>query len=330
MIKKKAAGMEKGKIEKEEWDRFAELEKNGIGNYIKMNREARGYSQIQVCGGICSVSTFSRIEAGEKTVDYLMIEAFLSRMKIERSEYEFVLDNDDYYAYMFREEIELLVKNREYRQAEERMAAYEKKYGATELHGQFLFFQRASLERTKPQPDWEKVKELFIKALTVTMPDYQKKFEQKEILSNQELECIAEIMHCDKNSVEAENGYEALYTYYEWNRRREGFFPPPYRIAMQYYAECLYENGKYDACIQMCSEAMKELFSTGKVENRAELFCLRAKAREKKEIKSEDEKKQCLRDLLTSYHVFSFYKREEEAEALKKHIGEEYGWQFIV
>lgn len=327
--------MEKGKtenkkIEKEKLDRFADLEEKGIGNYIKMNREAKNYSQTQVCEGICSVSTFSRIEAGEKNVEYLMIEAFLSRMRIERSEYEFVLDDDDYYAYMFREEIELLVKNREYKQAEERMAAYEKKYGAMELHGQFLFFQRAFLERTKPQPDWDRVKELFIKALTVTAPDYQGKFEQKEILSNLELECIAEIMRCDKDSVEMEKKYEALYAYYEWNHRKEGFFPPPYRIAMQYYAECLYESEKYDACIQICSKVIKELFSTSKVENRAELFCLRAKAREKKEIKNEEEKELCLRDFLTSYHVFSFYKREEEAEALKKYIGEEYGWQFIV
>lgn len=43
-------------------------------------------------------------------VDFLMIEAFLSRMKIERSEYEFVLDDDDYYAYKQRENIEIQVQ----------------------------------------------------------------------------------------------------------------------------------------------------------------------------------------------------------------------------
>ena len=123
-------------------DRLIELVENGIGNYVKTHREAKGYLQKEICDGICSVPTLSRIEAGEKLVDFLMIEAFLSRMKIERAEYEFVLDDEDYYAYKRREEIEARVKNREHEQAEKSMAAYESRYGAEELQGQFLAFQR--------------------------------------------------------------------------------------------------------------------------------------------------------------------------------------------
>lgn len=316
-------------MENKNTDMLIDFTENEIGNYLKINREARGYLLREVCDGICSEATLFRIESGKKNVDFLMIETFLSRMKIERTEYESVLDEEDYCAYKQRETIEVLVKNMAYGQAEKRMAAYERQYGTEMLHGQFLSFQKASLERTKPQPKWQQVKTLFQKALTITAPDWQKKFEQKEILSNLELSCITELLYCTENSLQREKEYANLYEYFTWSCRREGFFPIAYRTAMQYYGECLYENGKYEKCIQICEEALQELFKTSKVENREEIFLLKSKAREKSQPGTEEEKALCLKDLLTAYHLRSFFKGEDKAEDLKQYIGENYGWQFV-
>lgn len=306
--------------------RLPGLKGNEIGNYLKTHREAGGYRQNEVCGGICSVSTFSRIEAGEKAVDFLMVEAFLNRMKIDRSEYEFVLDDEDYDAYMRRVEIEALVAEREYGQAEARMAEYGAEYGMEGLHGQFLALQKGLLEQARPRPDRKRAAGLFAEALAVTAPEYWKKFRQRELLSNLELLCIAEILHSEDA---AEEEYEELCAYFAWSRRREGFFPSPYRAVMQYYAERLYQNGKYGQCVRICDEALRELFGMSKVENRGKLFCLRAKARERGGSGTEEENRLCLRDLLTAYHVISFYEGEEQAEGLRQHIGGKYGWQYI-
>lgn len=148
-------------------------------------------------------------------------------------------------------------------------------------------------------------------------------------MSNLELECIAEIIHCIEDLKERECMYKGVYEYFQWNCIREGFFPPAYRIAMQYYAECLYGNEKYEDSIKICDEALEELYGTSKVANRARIFILRAKARERKGLKDEEEKQECLRDYLTAYTVISFYEGEEEAKELKKYIKEKYGWQFI-
>ena len=217
-------------------------------------------------------------------------------------EYEFVLDEEDYRAYKRREEIEIQVKNHAWGQAEKRIAAYEKQYGTGELHGQFLYFQRALLERAKSCPDRNKSGELFLKALTVTAPEYQKKLKGKEILSNLELRCISEIIYCMEESTGQENEYRKLYDYFVWSSEREGFFPSSYRTAMQYFGECLYKNGKCEECIQICDEALQELTRTSKVENRAWIFLLRAKAREGS-VKTEEQKRQCLKDYLTAYHA---------------------------
>ncbi len=302
---------------------------NGIGNYIRMNREAMGYSQSDLCDGICSVSTLSLIESGEKITDFWVVEALLERMKIEKTEYEFILDDNTCDIYEFRETIKMNIQNKEYGQAEKNLAVYKEKYGEEDFHGQFLFFQKASLERAKTNPDISKKKELFLNALTVTAPNYKEIFERKGVMSNLELECIAEIIHCIEDLKERECMYKGVYEYFQWNCIREGFFPPAYRIAMQYYAECLYGNEKYEDSIKICDEALEELYGTSKVANRARIFILRAKARERKGLKDEEEKQECLRDYLTAYTVISFYEGEEEAKELKKYIKEKYGWQFI-
>ena len=354
-------GVMMGRKEKVERSRFAE---NGIGNDLKITREARGYAQKEICDGICSLATFSRIETGGRVVDFLMIEAFLGRMKIEPSEYEFVLDDADYFAYRQRERIGNLVGKGEEAQAEEELAAYGERYGTEGLHGQFLDFQRGLLAQTGSRPDREKSKSLFLKALEATAPSHREKFRQREILSNLELRCMAEIISCTQNSVEREKEYDELYAYFAWGCRREWGVPAPYRIAMQYYAECLYENGKYEKSILICDEALEELYGTSKLENRGEIFLVRAKAREARaeamELKAaaegansgaeetEDEKaqagernrrgrmeqkerRQCLRDFLTAYTIFSFYEGEDnkEAKKIRQHLEEKYQWPFI-
>ncbi len=99
---------------------------------------------------------------------------------------------------------------------------------------------------------------------------------------------------------------------------------------MQYYAETLYENGKFEDCMRICNEVLEELYGTSKVENRAQIFLLRAKSREGKGIENEEEKKLCLRDYMTAYTVISIYDGKEEAKDLKEYIVEKYGWHYIV
>ncbi len=80
----------------------------------------------EICKGICSIPTLSRIEAGERWIDYIVIEALLERMKTEKSEYEFVLDEDDYQDYIRREKIKKLIQKENVTEAEQELAVYEK------------------------------------------------------------------------------------------------------------------------------------------------------------------------------------------------------------
>jgi transcriptional regulator with XRE-family HTH domain len=308
--------MDSKEVSREDMVRFAE---NGVGNYIRLNREARNYSQRDICDGICSASKFSRVELGERAVDYQTIEAFLGRMKMDRASYEFVLDAEDAVGYKHRQKIENLITKKKYEQAEEELKIYAEKYGTKEIQGQFYLFQSARLEREKEKPDKEKMKKLFQDALTVTAKDYQCKLDEREILSNLELECITEITHCIENSAEREEEQQKLYQYFQWSKEREGFFAFAFRAAMLYYAETLYENGKFDLCIQICDEVLEVYYSTSKLGDRGKVFFFRAKAR--KARGREEDRELYIRDLRIAYNVFSFYDGEEGI--MKKKIEEE-------
>lgn len=308
--------MDSKEVSREDMIRFAE---NGIGNYIRLNREARDYSQQDICDGICSVSKFSRVEMGERAVDYLTIEAFLGRMKMDRASYEFVLDVEDSVGYKHRQRIENLIIQKKYEQAEEKLKIYVEKYGTKKLQGQFYLFQSARLERKKEKPDREKMKELFQDALTITAKDYQRKLDEREILSELELECITELIHCIENLTEREEEQQKLYQYFQWSKEREGFFAFAYRAAMLYYAETLYENQKFDFCIQICNEVLEVYYGTSKLGERGKIFFLRAKAR--KARGREEDRELYIRDFRIAYNVFSFY--DEEESIMKKKIEEE-------
>lgn len=313
---------------------------NEMGLFVRTIREARGYNQKEISDGICSLTTLSRIEAGERTIDFLMIEVLLDRMKVEKTEYEFILDEDEYAVYQQREEILSLIFEKEYEKAKAKLLQYEQNYANEPLHQQFVFWQRGlllkkELEEQKQQEEKaelekkKEIKEVLLKALVITAPKYERKFHQREILSNIELSCMTGIFYCIEHDEEKEKAFEELYEYFKCCKKREKLYPIPYRIAMQYYAECLYHNKKYAQCKQICIEALEELSFTSKLENRAEFFTLKAKAQEQIGFRNEEEQKQCIKDFLTAYYVIAFYDGEAQAEKLKIYIKENYTWQFI-
>lgn len=302
---------------------------NEMGLFVRASREAKGYSMEEISHGICSIPTLSRIEAGERVVDYIIIEALLERMKVEKSEYEFVLDEDDYQEYFSREKIKKLIRDGNWKEAEQKLLLYEKSCRKHMLHMQFIMLQRALIEQSKQEMKNKEITNLFESALNITIQKYRNILEQRAILSDTELVCIIGIIECMEDNRMKEERYREFYEYYYWCKKREKFYPVSYRSFMRKYAECLFNNENYERCRMICNEVLEELYTTSKLEDRQLIFLLRAKAQEQMGFLSEEEKKQCLRDYLTAYYVTKFFNGEESIGKLKNYIEEEYGWQFI-
>lgn len=303
--------------------------RNVLGEYLYHIRELKGYTMEEVCPGICSVSTMSRAEDGSRNVDYFVVAALFDRMKLPENELELelFLENEQYEIYCLRRNIVIFIENEHYEQAEEVLAKYEKEVkeagDLSFLQKQFVLYQRGILEQRIKRLEKNEISNIFEKAITLTAPDYQKKFEQREILSTTELSCIAEIAYCKENSPEKEYKFKDIYEYYQWCKKKEGVFPPSYRRAMQYYAESLYAAEKYKECIQICSEALEELSTTSKLENRCELRLLKARSEKELGFQNKEQRKAYEDVLKSTYYVALVFHCNELLAEVKQYIEQE-------
>ena len=69
---------------------------NTVGEILRFYREKYNLNQNDVCAGICSVSTLSKIENGSKEADSLILETLLERIGKEVLQFEMILNDYDY------------------------------------------------------------------------------------------------------------------------------------------------------------------------------------------------------------------------------------------
>lgn len=116
----------------------------GIGNALLHYRLKYGLLQEDVCDGICSAATLSRIETGRREFDSLITEVLIGRLGKTVYKYEFLQDNYDYYYYSRRSEIEICVEHMELDQAEKLIFHYMDHLPENNhsLHRQFLLYHQ--------------------------------------------------------------------------------------------------------------------------------------------------------------------------------------------
>lgn len=60
------------------------MEEFKLGTYIKKHREELGMSQEDLCGGLCAVSTLSRIENNQQDPSRRLTMSLLERLGLPR------------------------------------------------------------------------------------------------------------------------------------------------------------------------------------------------------------------------------------------------------
>lgn len=171
-----------------------ESDNNKIGSAIYYFRENNYISQSKLCKGLCSVSTLSRIEAGERDVDSLLLEALLERLGKTPNQFELILTDLDYESYQNREEIKKLIEKKNITVAESRLNMYERISGSKgSVHKQFIVTCRALLNELKGGP-MEQTIDLFMDAISYTVPDFKANKINEYHLSNTELNIIIDII----------------------------------------------------------------------------------------------------------------------------------------
>lgn len=165
----------------------------GAGNAILHYRLKNELAQSQVCEGICTEMTLSRIETGERGVDALISETLLERLGKTGHCFEFLLNDEDYNYYILREKIIKARSKGSLQLAKELIAEYRSNMpDVHELHKQFALFQEALIMKAEDRAEKEVVEKLY-EAINLTRGDFREQTKKLRLYSSIEIQIIYEL-----------------------------------------------------------------------------------------------------------------------------------------
>lgn len=315
--------------------RDMEVRNNNIGTAIQYFRESYHISQSKLCKGICSVSTLSRIEAGERDVDALILETLLERLGKFPYHFELILTDFDYNAYMFREEIKKKINEKDIKGAHELILEYDElTAGKGSPHKQFTMVSRALLNELEGGNP-ENTIDLLMKAISCTVPDFDTNEITDYYLSISELNIILDILErmiaLGMND-RADRILNQVLDYLSWPSQVSQDRKIYIKVSV-IASKFLMKQNKIDRALEICDSGLKMYKGSSKMDYLGKLAYIKAQLLEKKYSKvpewEKDIRNECLKLYLEAYYIFEFCGDYDESENIRKHLREEYKWEDI-
>lgn len=308
-----------------------EMESNKIGSAIQYFRESYQISQSKLCKGLCSVATLSRIEAGERDVDSLLLETLLERLGKTPNQFELILADFDYVSYQNREEIKKQIENNNFEAAYSLLNTYENIAASKgPVHKQFIITSRALLNELQGG-EVERTIELFMEAVSYTVPDFKTNEIIDYYLSYTELNIIIDIIQRLKSAGLTDRAKEILFRvleYLDMHNSMEEYnrlYPKVAIIASRLFMQ----EQDLNKALELCNKGLEINKGNRKLDYRGELYLIKAQITEalfKTQSNWKTLQDECLKLYLQAYYVFDFCEERTTAEKIKKYLQEEYKW----
>lgn len=208
---------------------------NSTGAVLSYYRKKYGLALEQVCDGICSVSTLSRLEDGSRCADSLTSSLLLERIGKQICQFELLLNDADYELWFARESIIKNMQRKKYEQVRQELGSYRKKKKIScGIHEQFclcqevLILQAESKDNTKRDSIQTEICETAMSALQLTKPAFITGYQWKNgLYTTAEMELILALVQCgglQNTTIDVENILSDLFQhleYYDTDRRRQ-------------------------------------------------------------------------------------------------------------
>ncbi|MDF2941542.1 MAG: hypothetical protein K0S01_400 [Herbinix sp.] len=308
-----------------------EMENNKIGSAILYFRESYHISQSKLCKGLCSVATLSRIEVGERDVDSLLLETLLERLGRMSNQFELILTDFDYVLYQNREEIKKQIENKNYNAASTLLQEYEQIAASKgNVHLQFIISSKALLNELNGG-SVEATIELFMEAISYTVPDFKTNKIKDYYLSNSELNIIIDVIQRMIAVGMTERAkailvqvlvYLDLHNSVEENNR---LYPKVAIIASRLFMQ----DRDLNQALEMCNKGIEKNKGSRKMDYLGELSLIKAQTTEellKADKKWESSQKECLKLYLQAYYIYDFCEEYDTAKSIRSYLQEVYKW----
>lgn len=234
-------------------------------------REEKELSQEELCRGICSVTTLSRLEAGERRPDILIFNALLQRLGKSSDYINTILTLEEFEYFVRRRNVEIAFSEKDFEQAEKDLQEWEQEIAETGIavHKQDIYrlYAYCSLQK---ENNYQKAEEYLYKAILETIPDMdrgkQLPFGLKGVvvLSETELELLLLYVYVrEQIGIEEKTLLESLFGYIRSKITDEIAQNKALAQALYLQAYFYKKHGLWEKCYRCCEAAIEAEVKNG-------------------------------------------------------------------
>ena len=262
-----------------------------LGMILKKLRKEQEIGQKDLCRGICSISTLSRIELGVREPEQILFESLITRLGKDSTKWELILAENDKKLFEKRNYMEYLVQTEQWKKLKKEVEQYEQMRGSSNnMEQQYCHLIRSILYRQ--EKNYQEAVREGIEGLAKTEFYRQETlFKGNVVVSKNELRIlylIGEIWF-----EEGEQSILSLYSY--WNQLflyvKERCTDKRYRLefyieALYYIVSIFFRARQYGESIAFCKQGIQELIEKRSTYYLKDFLKLLKKLERKQEISS--------------------------------------------
>lgn len=306
------------------------MEQNTLGVVLSYYREKYGFSLEALSGGICSTTTLSRVEAGSREIDSLMAEALLGRVGKEVTQFELLLNDEDYAMWQKRESIHAALKEKRYDEVLEGVCQYENMLTEEQsLHWQRCLAWRVQLVEAQGVSR-EKIIRLASDALAYTISNIDSGM-AGQLYNPLEIRLILVLArHNYFSAVEkVEDRLLRLVRYVEtyYSGRMKETLGIEILLTL---IELMEQNGEDDKVISYVDQAVALIAKGRGIRHVAKLHYIKARAIERLycgSVNWEEQERCCREEYAMAYYVAEIMGEKELLEEITAYCKEKLSWQ---
>lgn len=295
-----------------------------VGEVIRRTREGLGITQQELCEGICTVETLSRIENGRRSPNRANFQALMERMGKSGEKYMPFVHSGDMETIVEAMDINIAFARHQYKETERMLEKLRKKISLEDnVNRQFVEKTQALIDYSLGRIDAKEKRERLINALHYTVPNYKDGVLPVGIYSRHELMICCNIACTYSDEGDEDTAIEML-------RQVENYFNTVHVsmdervitqvLMMSNLGQCLGIRGDTEKAIKIEENAIEMCLERG---NCSILDALLYNIAFEKEILKE-EKSLCQELLIQAYFVAELNGNDYLMNHIKKHIKKMY------
>ena len=238
---------------------------DGIGKIILEEREQAGILQNELCKGVCSAATLSRLEWSEQNIGQWGIDVFLQRLGKSQDKFWTIVHIGDYELMELRRKLWNYILHKDYEKAEKEIKKYQKCAGKETMHEQF-WKKCQGLIKGKRDNDWKGALQSFEEAIRATLPDFSIKKIRNTLMGRDEMQIVLLMVEAYQSIGEEETARQMTKDLIEnikgkhWDEEELAKIYPK---AVKVYNEFLKKENQYEQVIALSQEATEMLIENG-------------------------------------------------------------------